>query len=373
MSDIKILVTGNTIGPSEVSPFSISQYDFNWVITNPSAFLWADKIILTPFINELIESEEYPDSGGKISKSLNKIFEVAKDHNLIDIKSPKNIIDEKVSENIARQVASEREYLLRTFPKFITAPSDATHGEIIIDGHFYCYPEIWTMCANLILAREWNAQSLFSDPVQNYCKYKFGVSRNSNEAVVNAFSQIFSIKMPQTLLFPQIVFKEIAEKGITPCSTCDDKDGCEEHYLNLTETKISKYLEMRDFDEIKQLRKVIFKIVDRIEKVKSEKEYPDIVSEFHKEQTSAEKELKLVFPKISYWADIGMIASTPFHFVGAATGLPIISLPADAILGLSAVTRAAIELQKNQYKWIAFNQGYSQEKTRIRLIPKDDI
>jgi hypothetical protein len=51
MSNIKILVTGNTIGPNDVSPFSISQYDYDWVISNPCVFLWADKIILTPFIN----------------------------------------------------------------------------------------------------------------------------------------------------------------------------------------------------------------------------------------------------------------------------------------------------------------------------------
>jgi hypothetical protein len=115
MSEIKILVTGNTIGPNDVSPFSISQYDFNSVITNPSVFLWSDKIILTPYINELIESNSYPDDGGKISKSLNKIFDVAKEPDLIEIKSPKNIITEKVSENISQQVEFEREYLLKNF------------------------------------------------------------------------------------------------------------------------------------------------------------------------------------------------------------------------------------------------------------------
>ena len=122
MSNINILVTGNTIGPNDVSPFSISQYDYDWVISNPSVFLWADKIILTPFINELIESEIYPDAGGKISKSLNKIFEVAKEHNLIEIKSPKNIIDEKISKTISTQVETERKFLLKTFPNPLKFP-----------------------------------------------------------------------------------------------------------------------------------------------------------------------------------------------------------------------------------------------------------
>jgi hypothetical protein len=324
-------------------------------------------------INELIESEVYPDAGGKISKSLNKIFEVAKEHNLIEIKSPKNIIDEKTSKNISKQVEIEREYLLKKFPKSVEAPPNATHGQIIIDNQIYCHPEIWTIYANLLLAKKWNAQSLFSNPVQNYCKYKFGIAGGSNQTFVNAFSQIFSIKLPETLLFPQIVFKEIAEKGITPCSTCPDERDCELNYLDFTETKISKYLEMRDFDEIKQLRNVIAKIIYRVEKTKSENEYSDIIREFHKEQLSGEKKLKLIFPKISQWANIGMIVATPFHFVGAATNLPVISAPADAILGLSAVTTAAVEIQKNQYKWIAFNRGYKKDKTRIRLIAKDDI
>ncbi len=156
-------------------------------------------------------------------------------------------------------------------------------------------------------------------------------------------------------------------------TTCDDEKDCELHYLELTESKISKYLAMRDFDEIKQLRKVIIKIIDRVNKTKSQSEYSDIIKEFLKEQLSTEKQLKQVFPKISYWANIGMIAATPFAFVGRATGLPIISYPSETILGLSAVTTAAVEIQKNQYKWIAFNQEYKKEKTRIRLIPKDDI
>jgi hypothetical protein len=66
---------------------------------------------------------------------------------------------------------------------------------------------------------------------------------------VNAFSQIFSIKLPQTLVFPQIVFKNITKNGITPCQTCNDEKHCESNYLSLTETKISKYLYMGDYDE----------------------------------------------------------------------------------------------------------------------------
>ncbi len=217
MSNIKILVTGNTIGPNDVSPFSISQYDYNWVITNPSVFLWTDKIILTPFLVDLIESNIYPDNGGKISKSLNKIFEVAKEHNLIEIKSPKDVIDENVANNISKQVEDEREYLLKKFPRCIEAPPNATHGQIIIENQLYCHPEIWTIYSNLLLVKEWNAQSLFSDYVQNYCKFKFGINETPNQTYVNAFSQIFSIKLPQTLLFPQIVFKEITKRGITPC------------------------------------------------------------------------------------------------------------------------------------------------------------
>jgi hypothetical protein len=130
---------------------------------------------------------------------------------------------------------------------------------------------------------------------------------------------------------------------------------------------------MRDYDEIKQLRKVVINIINRIEKTKSENEYTDIIKEFHKEQLKGEKKLKQLFPKISFWVNIGMIAATPFAFVGNATGLPLISLPADAILGVSAATAAGLEIRKNQYKWIAFNNEYEKEKTRIRLIPRDDI
>jgi len=373
MSEINVLVTGNTIGPNSVSPFSISLYDFQWVITNPSVFLWSDKIILTPFINNLIESEHYPDDGGKISKSLNKIFEVAKEHNLIEIKSPNRIITENVSEEIADQVKREREILLRQFPNTIHAPKDDSCGEILIEKQYYCYPELWTIYSNLLLAKKWNAQSLFSDYVQNFCKYKFGTSGMSNQKYINAFSQIFAMKLPQTLLFPQIVFKEMTKHGVTPCQTCNDEKCCEMNYQKLTETKISKYLEMREYDEIKQLRSVIIKIIRRIEKTKTQQEYPDIVNEFKQEQIFAEKQLKRKFPKISLWANIGMIAATPFTIVGTATNLPIMSIPSATILGLSATTTAAIEIQKNRYKWVAFNKDYKNEKSRIRLIPKDDI
>jgi len=373
MTKIKVLVTGNAIGSSDVSPYAISQYDFEWLISNPSALLWADKIILTPFVHEIIESETYPDDGGKISKSLNKLFEVAKNYNLLEIKSPNNIITEKISTELISQIENERDYLLKNFPKSVKEPPKATHGEILIEDQFYCYPEVWNIYANLLLAKKWNAQSLFSDRVQNYCKYKFGISGYSSKTTINAFNKIFSITTPQTLLFPQIVFKEIAERGITPCSTCNDQSSCESNYLDLTETKVSKYLELRDYDEIQQQRKVVENIIKRIGKTDTGDDYQNIIKEFKKEQISAKKELRSVFPKISLWANIGLIAATPFSMVGAATGLPIISVPSYTVLGLSAVTKAAIEIQKNRYKWVAFNKDYTENKTKIRMIAKDGI
>lgn len=57
MSKIKLLVTGLAIAKGDYIP---CNFDYSWLFKHPSTLLWADKIIITPYMDEVIDSARFP-------------------------------------------------------------------------------------------------------------------------------------------------------------------------------------------------------------------------------------------------------------------------------------------------------------------------
>lgn len=366
------MVTGLAIGTETTGLCDVCNFDYEWLMTKPSSLIWADKIIITPYINEVITTRSFA-TNDNFSQAIRKIFEIAKDFDLLEIKNPKQIINEDISQKILNEIEFDNELLAKIFPKSIQkGTSGKVPGQIFIDGKEFCRPSLWSIYASLYLAKEWKAESLFSNKVYDYCKYKFGLSlitrKNSS---INAFNDVFNLILPEEILFSSYIFRN--ENPQSKCGNCENMNRCEKQFISDTEKKVHKYLELRDRDEIQQIKRTIQEIIEKLEKSSTDYSQKEIINEFHSEGIKINKDLKKTFPKIQRWTNLSLIASTPMTLLGIATGLPSVSYLGASIAGVSGALKEMIVYSKNKYKWVAFLNKRQKQKIKPEIKNKKTV
>jgi uncharacterized C2H2 Zn-finger protein len=354
MKNVNLMMTGLAIGSRFSGGCQACNYDYSWLISKPSSLIYADKIIVTPYIRETIKKNISHGKDEDMDKAIRKIFEVAEDFDLIEVKSPNYVITDKIAQKIQQQVAIDFDLLKQYFPKSVKIKKKSSvPGEIFIDGHHFCQPSVWSIYASLYLAKQWNAESLFSPDVYTYCKYKFGLSTTvDQQKTVTAFDNIFSTTLPEKLLFPHYVFRNYSP--ISKCPECAKITQCKKSFLSDVEKNAHSYLELRDRDEIQQMKSVLNEIVKKLERTKSIYSHQDIIDEFHSEERKIKRDLKKTFPKFERWSNLTVIASIPITLFGVAAGSLPVAYTGQAISGVSNVLREAINYSKSKSKWVGF-------------------
>lgn len=353
----QVLVTGLWMGSEDLQDeYCLAcNYEYSWLFDNPSTLIWSDKIIITPYIQNTIEEERYPETDSACSKIIKKTFEVMEQYDLVDIKKPGRILTKNKLDQIFEEATRDRMLLEKLYPQQIRVEKDSkVPGEIFVNGQHYCRPHIGSIYASLILAKEWDARCLFSDNVFNYCKYKFGLSL-LNESNIgyepSPFKTIMNSFLPEIDLFPAYVFNSENPKM---CETCSEKSMCNNTYLGEYENNLIKYLELRDYDEIIQIKNLISDIIYRLESQKDDIGHQDIINEFNKEERIITKRIRQTFPKINRWSNIALLISLPITFVGASTGLPMVTTFGLGIAGASKIMTESVKYLENKYKWVGF-------------------
>lgn len=351
-----MLVTGLWMGnPQEGVGCYACNYDFSWLFTRPSTLIWADKIILTQAIKKTIEEERQPHGNKALAQSIKKTIEVATEYDLIETRDSSEIVNEQLMAKIDQEVTFDRDLLGKLYPNQVRLGDEAkVPGQMFIEGKEYCYPRIMSIYTSLILAKAWNAQCLFSDEVLDFCKYKFGTSIVTDHYAgqsPKAFDTIFSSFLPEGSIFPDY---SLFNKTEDLCPKCSNEKKCSEEFLTKLEDNLTNYLEMRECDEVTQIRSVLSDIIYTLESGEGKADHDSIVREFRNEEKKLTKRIRKTFPKVNRWSNIALIASVPATAIGLATGLPMVSVIGASIAGLSTTAKASIEYLESKYKWIGF-------------------
>jgi hypothetical protein len=362
--EIKVLVTGLWMGgEAESEEHCVAcNYDYSWLFNSPSTLIWADKIVITPNIAETIEKETYPFDNKPIAKTIKKAFDIAQENfSLIEVRDSRRILTEKLLDKIDQEAELDRNILAKLYHTHVKMGDEKkVPGQIFIDGEEYCLPSISSIYASLVLAREWDARCLFSDHVLNYCKYKFGLAQITDPHLghpPNAFNTIFDSFLPEYKVFPDYLFSH-SEPDL--CKKCASEEKCSREYMTDFEHRFSKYLEMREYDEIDQIKTLITDITLRLQSAGEKIDHDTIVEEFREEERKATRRIRSTFPKIMRWSNLALIASIPIAVVGIATGLPVVTVSGASVAGSAQITKESVKYLKNRYSWI----GFVSRKTR---------
>ena len=349
----KILLSGLALG-KDIGLCPVCNFDFDWLIKNPSSLLWLDKIIVPQNILNTIKDKK-SSNNIKLNEGMKLLFEVLEDKNLLEIIKIEDYISNDVANKLYEQTKKDRDILSEMFPEIIKKGDESCPGELFIGDFHYCSSYVWQIYASLFLAMQLNAQLMYTPESLIYCKYKFGASNShipnsntKNDVITNVFNSL----IPSVRVFSDFTFRTKEY-----CEDCTMITSCEKHYLKKTESNIAKILEYRETDELFQIRDVLNEIIS----IKSSKnqiitqnDINDILNQYKGKAYKINKLLKKYFPKIEKWSNIATLITLPICITGIATGNPIVSgISGIAATGISS-TRAWLELLKTKYSWVGF-------------------
>lgn len=370
MKKINLLVTGTALTTEDCSSKThYCHYDFSFLMTQPSMLIWSDKIILTNQCFDYIHRENPSNLGHKMGKAIEILFDIAKEYDMIELKNPDPILNEDMIKKIDDEILSDRINLYRKFPRRVRLGDEKkVPGELYVNKHHFCSTVLYGVYGSLVLAREWKAESLFSDDIYDYCKLKFEMSiprmvkSKVSQTRINAFNNIFNVILPENDLFPYYALDDIiGKRAKRNCSTCSKVSECDKNFSKDLDDNVRNYLALRENEEIQQIKGVLQDITEKLEKGNPEVSDTEIIQEFKRQEIQLSRDLKIAFPKIRRWTYLGLVCSSPFALLGAATGLPLVTYASASASIISGATSALLDYSENKYKWVGFLQR-SQKK-----------
>jgi len=244
-------------------------------------------------------------------------------------------------------------------------------GQIFIDNKEYCGEILWSINASLILSKQWQAETLFSKRSYDYLKYKFQASSEKSVKSVQfsklkAFDNFFNIMLPEQVIFPYYALDDIIGNSVQyHCGTCKKTELCQKEYLDKVEETTRKYLELRETDEIRQIKELLQDITYKLENSSSDFTDKNIVREFRKQETIANRNLRSAFPAMKRWTYISLIASAYAGLYAIGTGLPLAQFTSATATAASLVASKTIDYYESKYRWVGFLQQQRKEKASI--------
>lgn len=205
--------------------------------------------------------------------------------------------------------------------------------------------------ASIRVANDINANCLFSKREHTFLKYLYGLeaSQISRSIICNAYSEVFSLYMPELASVHSYAFTD--EKR---CVKCVHYDNCKDNYLYETKTTLEHIIKWREYDELQQAKEEINKIIKVKNELSSESDIKDIVQQFKERQDRINKNINKRFPKIERWTKMTTVVATPITIASAISGNIPLTVGGAVATGVAEITEQLMEIYKSKNNWVGF-------------------
>jgi hypothetical protein len=354
----RLLVTGKAIG-LDTKLCDVCNYDFSWLLDSPSILLWADRILITKGVWDIIQAEVFPNPK-TLAKSCRLIFDIARDQGLVEIVNPPSLFDTNLRDTLVKQAKDDIRKIRSVYAsRAEVRPLGESEvirqiEELLLDGVGYCTPFVGSIYSSLVLAKHWNANCLFDDMTLNYLKHKFGIASSQFSAAkgrLKSFATVFKAYFPNQEVIPQYAFASESK-----CTTCKNAGGCNDNYLHNLENDIRAILRWRDYDEIQEAKTVFDSIASRRERGSGLLDPAEVAGEFEAKRRRLSRRMHSVFPKVKRWSAVTAVVSLPLAILGMATEPSLVTLGGAFVVGAAEATRKYVDFLESKYNWIGFLQ-----------------
>ncbi|MGO8750582.1 MAG: hypothetical protein ACLQNE_31930 [Thermoguttaceae bacterium] len=346
----KVLMSGLAVG-KDVGVCASCNFDYSWVLAYPAMLVWSDGIILTPTIWAQLTSGAWPPNVPELARCLKIIFELAHDAHIVEVRDPSQVVTPDLATEIWKQAEADHGIISHAFPGRVSLDDRG----LVVDGHDYCLPYVASLYSVLVLSAAWNAHCFLSDRALTYWKYRFGTASPQREASPHAegFQSVFDAYLPNEPLGTKYLECSLVHRD--KLGVCEKRPECERNSLAEIEKNAATLLHWRDYDEVHQLRDVVERIVRQRESAGGALNPEEVTKDVRELERKLNRRMRLVFPKITRWADIVTMLSVPVTLASVETGSRALICSAASLGAIAQLGKIATSVLKSHYSWIGFN------------------
>lgn len=342
----KVLITGLGVA-KELGICEICNLNFSWLVNNPSTILWADQL----YIPRVSYDAQIANQESKSDKVIGMFLEMAEEHGIIKKLNLTDMYQEAVGDKIHQKMLADSQALLKAFPEIIRKGDKEVPNEILIGDEGYCGAWMSSIYAGIKVAKDIDANCLFSKREHTFLKYLYGLDakRINDNSINNVYSEVFSLFMPEKLAVHSYAFTDEER-----CEQCVHFKQCKENYLTDTEKTLVKIFKWREYDELQQAKEEINKIISLKNDISSQKDIDDVIKEFKGRQDKINRNINKRFPKIERWTKMTTVLATPITIASAISGNIPLTIGGAVATGVAQATDNLLEIYKSKNNWVGF-------------------
>lgn len=332
---------------SDIGLCEACELNFSWIVNYPSVLIWCDEICLPK--NALKAQKE--TKADKSDLFINLFLDLADNEKIIREIDLSPLREAGIDNVISNMVEKDSESLLN-YDSTVSRGNKNVPGEIVINGHGYCYPVQSSIYTSILSASLLNASCLFNKYEKDYLDKLYTV-RNYMQPKLNhaaVFDEVFSLYLPENLDLHNYAF---IKEDI--CKKCKHYDNCKSTYLFKAEKSIKKVLEWRNYDEIQRAKEELDQIIKQKNNITDSKSLEEIRRSYEARQEHINKKIRRVFPKIERWTKLATFIATPLIIATAAFSENIpLAIAGAAIPELAKSVEAGVDYYKSRHNWVGF-------------------
>lgn len=309
-----ILVTGLVLG-KESKICDCNNVNFDWIFSKSSDLLWADNVVITENEMNVVKIQSSRD---QYMKAIEIVFSILQDAGMVKI-----ISDSEISQDNAEMLADRLRNDLSLLADIIKTSDDENDPIMSIGDSHFCFPSLWTFYASLYLSFYHNAEFSLSADELSYLNIllprKYGRYAEETGARI-AIEEVLSLYLPSVQIGHPYLFENKEKR----CALCMNSTKCQDGYLSDIEKQVYKVLELRQYDEIRQLCDVLNKLCERKASFGSVLTGTELWNDLQNEAKEQERKARKVLKNMSKWRKLSTFASIGLgaaSFIDPAFGL----------------------------------------------------
>ena len=330
-------------GP-DVGPIPINSTSLEWLFTNASVLLWADKLLITERDYEHLHRQQYFDDD--IDRECARMFfDRLRAEGIIEVFNHNRFLNELVLESISCQVdRDENRWGVEPGPP--DERGRVAHDTILIGEHRYCQPVVKGIYGSLTVARFLNCSCVFDSRERAFIEARFstlGIAPEAVSAGQAVFRNLYQVMLPSIHIEREYQLFCDPRRG----ATCQKLPHCQSMAKANMQRLLEYILIAREKPELKRLAQRLSQIEQEVGPDETRIRQA-LVREVRREQ----RNLRAVYPAVHNWSRLTQKVSVPAVLYGTQLQQPLIWMTAAGLSALAEATHHTVDTIEEQHRWL---------------------
>lgn len=322
----------------------MNSVSLEWLFTNASVLLWADKVLVARQDFDNLHLQEYFDD--EVDKECAQLlFGRLHSEGVLETFDPGRYLNELTLRSISEQVdRDEAEWGIDPGPP--DEDGRRAHDTIRIGENTYCPPILQGIYGSLTLARFLDCSCVFDSIERTFLEDRFSSVTQLPEARsggLAVFTDLYEVLLPSVHLERDYHLFCHPELG----ASCKKAKQCQADAKNNLQKLLEYILIARDKPELKRLALHLDALENEVGGDETR-----IRQALVRDVTREQRNLRAVYPMLRHWSRLVQKASAPAILYGTQQSQPLVWMTAAGLAAAAEALHVSVDALEDKHRWL---------------------